>query len=357
MKIIEKTLLVTLLATFLLSTATYAANEPVVSVATVEQKKLSPAIRVTGHVQSRYQTELSSGISGIVDWTAEEGEYVNEGDTVAKLDTTQLQLEEQRLAVRIMRQKVEVKRLQQEFDRLERLKSSQSVSAQALDRAQTDKELAEADLQLLELERQQAQDNLNKAQVKAPFSGIVSKRYVREGQAVGSTSQLLKLVSLEELEVKLHGPLAYSRYLEAKDSVEVYLSGGRTVLPVRAVVAVSDERSQTFTAYLDIPELQLERFDIGQVVSVSVPSAVEKNYVSVPRDALVINSHGHFVYKLDSENRAHKVPVEITEGMGNRVGVTGGLAIGEKVIVRGAETLQDGVIVKVLTANEFPLAS
>ncbi|MGM0906144.1 MAG: efflux RND transporter periplasmic adaptor subunit [Pseudomonadota bacterium] len=346
-----------LLTALLFSVIAEADNAPVVSVAAVEETRLSPAVRVTGHVQSRYQTELSSGVAGVVDWTAEEGKHVKQGDAVAKLDTTQLKLTEQRLAVQVKRQKVELNRLMQEYNRLTRLKSSNLVSEQVLEGAKVDKELAEADLQLLMLEQQQAQDSLNKALVKAPFSGIIAKRYVRAGQAVGSTSELIKLVSLKELEVKLHGPLSYSRYLDSKYAVEVHFSDGRTLLPVRAVVAVSDERSQTFTAYLDIPKQQLSRFDIGQVVSVSVPSAKEENYVSVPRDALVIKSSGYFVYKLDSENKAHKISVEVTQGVGERVGVTGNLDIGEKVIVRGAETLRDGTVVKILTAHEFPLAS
>ena len=80
--------------------------------------------------------------------------------------------------------------------------------------------------------------------------------------------QYLNLVNLDQLEVKLYGPLSYGRYLEQKGSAEVYFNEGRTLLPVRALIAVSDERSQTFSAYLQIPASARAQFDIGQVVSV-----------------------------------------------------------------------------------------
>ncbi|MGM0482018.1 MAG: efflux RND transporter periplasmic adaptor subunit [Pseudomonadota bacterium] len=231
------------------------------------------------------------------------------------------------------------------------------MSEQALNNARVDMMLAQSDVELLEIELQQAQDNLTKAHIKAPFNGVITERFVRVGQAVSATQSVLKLVNLEQLEVKLYGPLNYGRHLEQKGSAEVFFNGGRTLLPVRALVPVSDERSQIFSAYLQIPLQTRQQFDIGQVVSVSVPSAADVAQFTVPRDALVINQAGRFVFTLDKDNIAKRIPVEVKHGNADRLAVKGALKDGERVIIRGAETLQDGTTVRVLTANEFPLAS
>lgn len=334
-----------------------AANEPAVSVGHIKTEQLSPAVRVTGHVQSRYRSELSTGIGGVVAWTAEAGTKVQRGDVLARLDTTQLKLAHRRLEVQLQRKQVELERLSQDYQRLQKLEHSQSVSEQALNNARVELALAESDIELLQIEVEQAQDNLTKAHIKAPFSGVITERFVRVGQAISATQSVVKLVNLEQLEVKLFGPLNYGRYLEQKGSAEVYFNSGRTLLPVRALIAVSDERSQTFSAYLEIPAEVRQRFDIGQVVSVSVPSAADTAQFTVPRDALVINHEGRFVYTLGDDNIAKRIAVDVKHGVGDRLAVEGSLTEGQRVIIRGAETLQDGVAVRVLTANEFPLAS
>lgn len=349
--------LILLVITLLLSRGAAAANEPVVSVGEVKTEQLSPSIRVTGHVQSRYRSELSTGVSGVVAWTAEAGTKVKQGDVVARLDTTQLSLAHRRLQVQLQRKNVELERLTEDYQRLQRLEHSQSVSEQALNNARVDMALAQSDVELLEIEVQQAEDNLTKAHIKAPFDGVVTERFVRVGQAVSATQSVLHLVNLDQLEVKLYGPLSYGRYLEQKGSAEVYFNGGRTLLPVRALVAVSDERSQTFSAYLQIPESARAQFDIGQVVSVGVPSAADTAQFTVPRDALVMNQEGRFVFTLGEDNVAKKIRVKVKHGAGERLAVEGALEAGQRVIVRGAETLRDGTTVRVLTANEFPLAS
>lgn len=334
-----------------------AASPPVVSVGTVMSKQLSPSIRVTGHVVPRYHTELSSGISGKVNWTLEAGANVKRGDIVARLDATQLNLAHQRLQVQLKRKQVELQRLRSDYQRLKTLEHSQSVSEQALSNARVDMELAQSDVELLQIEVQQAQDKLTKTQIKAPFDGVVTERFARSGQAVSATQSLLRLVNLDQLEVKLHGPLAYGRFLQQKGFADVYFNRGRARLGVRALVAISDERSQTFSAYMTIPVEQHDNFDVGQVVSVSIPSAEQKSQFTVPRDALVIKPEGRYVYILNQDNVVKRISIKVEHGVGDRLAVSGPLNAGDRVIIRGAETLQDGATVRVLTANEFRLAS
>ncbi|MGM0482017.1 MAG: hypothetical protein ACQEQZ_08810 [Pseudomonadota bacterium] len=88
------------------------------SVGQVKTEQVSPSIRVTGHVQSRYRTELSGGVSGVVAWTAEVGTKVQRDEVVARLDTTQLNLSHRRLTVQLQRKQVELERLSQDYQRL-----------------------------------------------------------------------------------------------------------------------------------------------------------------------------------------------------------------------------------------------
>ncbi len=341
----------------LVSLSPWANEKPVVSVAKVKAEQVSAEIKVTGQVQSRFNSELSSGVSGMLEWVAEVGDEVKQGDVLAQLDKRQLELAHKRLGVQIRRKQVEVRQATQSYQRLVSLKRSQSVSQQAIDNALADKELAQADLELLMLEQQQALDNLNKATIVAPFDGVVVERFIREGQGVTSTTPILRLVNLEALEVRVHGPLKMGRYLKHKGYADVYSTKQVTRLELRAIVAVSDDRSQTFSAYLPIPEPLVERFNIGQVVSVSVPSSQVKNHFTVPRDALLLDDGRYSVFVLDDEQVAHRVDVELLQGSGDRIAIKGNVRPNQRVIVRGAETMREGETVRILSANEFPLAT
>ena len=57
------------------------------------------------------------------------------------------------------------------------------------------------------------------------------------------------------------------------------------------------------------------------------------------------------MFRINGENEAERVPVEIGVGSGELVAVEGSLTAGERVAIRGAETLTDGQAVTIITAG------
>ena len=80
----------------------------------------------------------------------------------------------------------------------------------------------------------------------------------------------------------------------------------------------------------------------GQFAEVNIPLADEEPALFVPRDAVVLRSSGSYVFRINSENKAEKVDVVLGKGRGDLVSVTGQLAAGDRVAVRGAQRLSDG---------------
>ncbi len=101
MKLPEKKLLLSLLFGAVLTTpglvvfGAHAQEQPparVVSTVPVRTMSIEPTMMVSGQVQSKYQSNLSTGVDGRLDWIAEPGQQVQAGEVLARLDLKPLQL-------------------------------------------------------------------------------------------------------------------------------------------------------------------------------------------------------------------------------------------------------------------------
>jgi hypothetical protein len=112
-------------------------------------------------------------------------------------------------------------------------------------------------------------------------------------------------------------------------------------------------RSQTFEAHIDLPASARNSWTVGQLVSVAVPIRARASTIAVPRDALVLRHDGSFVFRINQENVAERIAVEIGDSSGDMVAVSGALLKGDRVAIRGAENLTDGAPIKILL-SELP---
>ncbi|MBU1617976.1 MAG: efflux RND transporter periplasmic adaptor subunit [Gammaproteobacteria bacterium] len=346
-----------LTAVLFYSTALIAQTPPekVVSVAQVQQQVMLPHTMVTAQVQSRYQADVSAGVEGRLLWLAEPGAQIKQDEVIARLDITPLQLRVDEMNARISRADIQWRRLQKDTARLSELSKNNSVALTQLDQISAERDSAEAELKLLRAQLAQLQDQINRSSVKAPFAGVVAQRFHQHGEDISRTDALVRLVNLNDLEVVVFAPLKYAAFLQHNQLLQVFHSGGESQLPVRNLIPVSDMRSQTFEARIKVPQQLLANFQVGQLVSVAVPTALARQQLLVPRDAVVVKSEGQFVFVVDHEQKAQQKAVLLGQGMGKLIAVDAELSAGEHIVIRGGDTLTQGDKVKVLTDQEFPV--
>ena len=118
-------------------------------------------------------------------------------------------------------------------------------------------------------------------------------------------------------------------------------------LTVRAVVPAGDSRSQSFEVRVAAPRDQ-SWIAPGQMLRVELPLGAAEQKLSVPRDSLIIRTQGVFVMRVNGENKAERVPVKLGVADGDWIAVEGEIEPGDRVIIRGGESLRGGEAVKVL---------
>lgn len=308
-----------------------------VQVARAQVRLLAPRVHATGIVRSRAAADLAVAVSGRLEWIAEPGTALAAGAVVARLETRELALARDEQAARVNRAVVNLRALDRELERLRA--SGSAVSRFNVDQAQSNRDLAAADLDVARALLAQTSDQLARSKLTAPFAGVVADRVRRAGEEVARGEIVARLVDPDELEIRLFVPLRHVRAVQPGHIVNVTADQRRFTAAVSRIVPAGDPRTQSFEVLVKAPAVE-GLLAPGNTVQVELPLGEPQQRLAVPRDALIIRAEGLYVYRVDREQRAERVEVKAGVADGDWVAVDGRLAAGDQVVVRGGELLR-----------------
>lgn len=317
----------------------------VVETALVERMEMTSQLPLNGSVFSRNDVDVTAAVEGELDWVAEPGTRIRAGQPIARLDTGPLSLRREELQRLLEREAVNEAYQSRLVERYVSLRESNSVSAFQLDEAESQRDTARKDMAILETRMRQIDDEIARSSVRARFNGLFAERQKQAGEYVEPGDVIGRFVDLDRLEVRAAVPIAHQSRLSAGDRLEIVLDrGGRQEGVVRTLIASGDPVSQTFELRIDLAMTRDRATDImpGQLVKVQLPLESRQVALVVPRDAVVVRREGSFVYRVTAASVAQRVPVTVGTGKGSRVAVNGALKEGERIVVRGADRLEDG---------------
>ncbi|WP_370202781.1 efflux RND transporter periplasmic adaptor subunit [Alloalcanivorax venustensis] len=188
--------------------------------------------------------------------------------------------------------------------------------------------------------------------LKAPFDGVISQKQTEVGEWVTPGTSVLELVSLEDLRADLSVPQEYFPRVSKDDRLEVRLggdSGPAYPATISAIVPVNDPSARTFLvrARLESPPAMTP----GMSVRATLFLQGDEASLAVPRDALVRYPDGRVSVWLAEEGDdglvAREQRIRIGDGLADLVTVKEGLSAGDRVVVRGNESLTDGRALRV----------
>ncbi|MCV3271814.1 efflux RND transporter periplasmic adaptor subunit [Roseobacter sinensis] len=329
-----------------------------VGVETVEIKTIAETVPLFAEVVTSREGTVASRIAGTVDTVhVLEGVAVSQGDILAELDTELLEIlarqSEAGLAearAGIATAEAQVDRTTKALARIEGLRGTTSFSSSRFDEAQSDfleaqGQLAEAEARLKTAEANAAEASyeLDRALIRAPFSGIVLEVNVNPGEFISAGAPVVSLLDTTSFEIEASVPSRYIRVLKPGLAVEgVTDAGEELALTVRVLLPVEETATRTRPVRFTSDQLTgLQTTAIGQSVTVSIPISAPREVLSVPKDALV-QARGGWTVFVAEDGQAQPRPVQIGVALGDRFEVLSGLAEGDTVVTRGNERLRPG---------------
>jgi RND family efflux transporter MFP subunit len=239
---------------------------------------------------------------------------------------------------------------EQGLSRLERLRRSAAFSQARFEDQQRAVAIARAELRSAraaigraDADYELARIEAERAQVTAPYPGVVVRRIVEAGAYAQSGDPLVRLVSDADLEVEADVPARRLAGLAPGATVRLELADG-SAHDARVRAILPEENPQTRTRRVRfVPDFREPdgRRASGQSVTVQVPVGVQRQVLSVHKDAVIRQDDGAVVYVF-ADGKAEVRTVRLGLEIGPRFEVLDGLAPGALAVVRGNERLRPG---------------
>lgn len=324
---------------------------PVVRVAEVSRTELAPTVAVPGTIYSRNEMQITAGVAGQLVMVAEPGTVVAKGEPVASIDKQPLRLQRAEQEALLERAEINVRQLSSQLRRQRELSNESLVSEFELEQTEANRDLALSDASITKVRIRQIDDQIRRADIRAPFTGVVISRLRRAGEEVARGEVLGQMTDVENLEVRAFVPLKHLQRTAVGQPLDIFATTARHSGTIRSLVPTGDIRSQTFEARIDLPTEAVADWTVGQLVSVAIPISARELALTVPRDALVLRANGSYVFRISNENKAEQIRVELGDESGDLIAVRGPLSEGDRVAIRGAEGLTDGADVRVMVSQ------
>ncbi|MDP6707406.1 MAG: efflux RND transporter periplasmic adaptor subunit [Alphaproteobacteria bacterium] len=337
-----------------------AQRAAVVGVDEVRLETISQTFPVIGRLVARKAGVVAARVGGPVDlMRVQVGDRVKVDQVLAVLHRNRLkwthelrQADVTERAAELETARAAMKIVSQEVARMERLKKNRSAAFQQaryddrqleLVRQKSAMAEAEARLRRARSNRNLARIDLEEAEIRAPYDGVVTLRHTDAGAYLKVGDPVVTLIADADLEIEADVPAGRLPGLAPETKVRIAFadgSGGEAV--VRAVVPEENPLTRTRAVRFS-PSFETSggRFASNQSVTVEVPIGAARETLTVHKDA-ILNRGGKTLVFVAAEGKATPRPVELGEAVGGRYVVLAGLNAGEAVVVRGNERLRPG---------------
>lgn len=185
-------------------------------------------------------------------------------------------------------------------------------------------------------------------EVRAPFNGVVAKRWRQPGDLVeaASSDPVLRFVDVTRVQIDAQVAAADAPRVRAGQDARIVAPGAADAdARVLTAPAVVDAESGTSTIRLE-PSGPLP-WPVGTPVQVRITTRAQQAAITVPAAAVVREGATACVFVVDASGRAHRREVTLGAQSADRAEILGGVSAGDQVIVRGQAALPDGAEVAI----------
>ena len=342
----------------------------------VEKQTVQMTVRSQGNVEPLTESELIPEVSGKIKWISPKlvaGGYFEADEVLLQIDDRDYRSMIQRGQAVLSRAQAEDEHARFEFQRLEELVKKRLTSQSTLESALRAQRIAAAALKEAEVNLAQAQRDLRRTELRAPYTGLVRSKKVNQGQFISRGATVASVYSAETVEVRI--PLADSQLA----FLDIAL-GQRGSLPVEAQANVTlstqyggqyyewsgklvrteaeiDARSRMVNAVVRVDNDRTSGrppLPVGLFVNAEIEGRTVNDIIVLPRAAIRNQAQ---VLVVDADNRLRYRNVEFLRFDRDQVYIKGGLESGEAVNLSPIQTVIDGMRVKLAMNDTSPLTS
>ncbi|MCL4839209.1 MAG: efflux RND transporter periplasmic adaptor subunit [Thermoanaerobaculia bacterium] len=319
-----------------------------VELATVTERQVEYSVHAVGSVEAFERVEVTARVPGAIEQVRfAEGDVVTPSQVLVEIEPARYRLSVDAAQATLGRAEAALAEAEAGLARREavNLRNPDLVRAEDVDAWRTRVRMAEADLAQARAALALAELNLRDALVRAPVAGVIQTRTAQTGQYVQAGTVLASLLRREPLLLRFQVPEQDATPL--RPGIPARFRVRDAEVPFRATVthvadaADSTSRMVEVTARIDDPlrgELRP-----GAFAEVTVPVGDSVRAPVIPQTAIRPSERGFLAFVVEGEQARERILTLGLRTADGQVEVRRGIAAGDRLVVRGAEALNDGV--------------
>jgi RND family efflux transporter MFP subunit len=333
-------LLVLPFMSLLISGFSTAADIPKIAVAKIQsttrvQQKTTALERVfDGHIEAVKQATVSAETRGRIEQVLFDiGDRVDAGKIILTMTNTEQRGGLTQAEAALAEAKANLQGETLEYQRITDLYKTQVVAKADVDRITTRLDSAKARVANSTAALNTAQQQLSYTSLKAPYSGIVSARYIDPGEAVQPGTLLMAGYDPSVLRVEVEIPQTLANPIKTLQKARVQTVKGDIIPDKIVIYPTADAATGTIRVRLELPAFALEKGENnlfpGEMVKVAF-TVGEKQRLLVPVSSIIYRSEITAVYVVHNGKKQLR-QIRVGETFNNDIEVLAGLSADEEV--------------------------
>ncbi|PIL17347.1 hypothetical protein P775_24405 [Puniceibacterium antarcticum] len=323
---------------------TLAAPRPVISEIVTPQAGLSSSW--VGSVAASSELDLGFlRLGTLAERAVDAGDIVEKGDVLARIDASTLDSELRAAQAGVTIAKANLQTAQDAFNRAKQLATRGVGSEMALESARNDLAASEAAMEQARAAEARAEDAREYADLTAPMAGVITSVSAEPGATLSAGEAVMRLSSTEKLEVIIALTEEDAAGMTADAVFDVRLLSNpeiTTQATLSRIDPVSARATRTRDAHLTLAKGANAGFRLGALVNATF-DAGGGAATTLPVTALIAGAEPAAVWRVGKEGRkVSRATVTPGPRAGGRVVILQGVAVGDEVVIRGVNSIEDG---------------
>ncbi|MCG5494485.1 efflux RND transporter periplasmic adaptor subunit [Ectothiorhodospira variabilis] len=313
-----------------------------------------------GRARGSREVEVRARVGGILEERLYvEGQAVDRGEALFRIEEEPYQIALQHARAQQANAQAALNQAQREWDRISSLYARDAVSQRERDRALSEKELAEAQMEVAAAAVNDARRNLSYTRVEAPITGATELEVLPEGSLVERGTLLTIITQHDPIHIRFALPEGDAAVQRAARQARIAAGEHHRY---EATLRLADGSDYEHTGTVDFTAGTIEprtgsvtaravfpnpdrRVVPGQFLRVRLVLERLEDVVVVDETVVSEGHEGPRVFVVDEDNVAHARNVTLGPVHEGRRVILEGLEPGEKVVVRGHVAVDDGMTV------------
>jgi membrane fusion protein, multidrug efflux system len=293
----------------------------------------------------------------LVRWYKDIGSHVEKGELLARIDTPEVDQELNQARATRQQTVAALELAKISSERWEKLRKTDSVSAQEADQQTSGYKQAQANLAAAEANVRRLEQLEGFKDVYAPFTGVLTRRLVDPGALInagdgGVGRELFDMARVDPLRVFTSVPQAYSPFIKVGEKTSITLQempGQKFLATVTRTADSIDPNTRTLLTEVDVPnpKNQLLPGSFGEV-HFKVGSNVDK--VTVPVNAMLFRAQNAQLAVIGPDNKIQLRQINIGRDFGTTLEILAGVSPSDRIVINPPDSLEDGQQVNVAQA-------